>query len=219
MSNSKKQLQAIFFDFDGVIIDSTGVKIEGFKALFQDYPPEVISQIVDYHILHGGISRVEKIRYAHEHILGVPLTEKELDIWASRYSELVFEKVIEVDWIAGAIDFLENVPDHVRVFVISGTPEWELKMVIENRQIGGYFDKILGSPILKTAHIKSLLQQYRLVPENCVFIGDALTDYHAARETGLFFIGIQGEVTFPDGTVILPDCTDLREVIGYRFLF
>jgi phosphoglycolate phosphatase-like HAD superfamily hydrolase len=46
-----------------------------------------------------------------------------------------------------------------------------------------------------------------------VFVGDALTDYNAARETGLHFIGIQGEVMFPDGTIVLADCTGLESAI------
>jgi phosphoglycolate phosphatase-like HAD superfamily hydrolase len=79
--------------------------------------------------------------------------------------------------------------------------------------MGKYFREILGSPIRKPAHIRNLLAAYNLNPENCVFVGDALTDYYAAQETGLSFIGIQGDIEFPDATIVLPDCRELKQKI------
>ncbi|MBT4528040.1 MAG: hypothetical protein HOC24_15955 [Deltaproteobacteria bacterium] len=49
--------------------------------------------------------------------------------------------------------------------------------------------------------------------KRCCFIGDAMTDYYAALDTGLNFIGIQGENSFPDDVVVLPDCTNLEQHI------
>ncbi len=72
----KQKLQALFFDFDGVIVDSNSTKTAAFRALFKDYKEQVIAEIVAYHRRHGGISRVEKIRYAHQHIIKQPLTDK-----------------------------------------------------------------------------------------------------------------------------------------------
>ncbi len=214
---NKQRLQAIFFDFDGVIVNSIATKTEAFRTLFSDYNEKIVAQIIAYHQQRGGISRVEKIRYAHQYIIKQPLTDEELVSWATEYSRLVMEKVICADWIKGAHEFLAKIQGLLPIFVISGTPEPELKEIIERRKISGYFDKILGSPIRKPAHIRKLLSDYQLVPERCVFIGDALTDYNAARETNLQFIGIQGEVTFPDGTNVLPDCRGLEQAISECF--
>jgi phosphoglycolate phosphatase-like HAD superfamily hydrolase len=76
------------------------------------------------------------------------------------------------------------------------------------------FDEILGSPVRKPVHIRDLLNKYQLSPNGCVFVGDALTDYNAAVETGLHFIGIRTEVDFPDGTFSLPDCSSLKEAVA-----
>ncbi|MGW8195826.1 MAG: HAD family hydrolase [Desulforhopalus sp.] len=202
-------LQAVFFDFDGVIVDSNRVKTEAFCKLFGDYNDDIIDQVVEYHRQHGGISRVEKIDYAHRHIIKKSLTPEKLAQWASTYSRLVTQKVIEAEWIAGAQKCLDYLHGRVAVFVISGTPEEELKYVIGKRKMSGYFDEILGSPTRKPEHIRHLLAQHLLAPRRCVFVGDALTDHDAAKETGLHFIGIQGEVPFPVGTKVLPDCTEL----------
>jgi len=214
----KYLLQAIFFDFDGVIVDSNATKSAAFRTLFADYGEEIVAEVVAYHQQHGGISRVEKIRYAHEHIIKQPLTEEELASWADAYSKLVVDKVIAVDWIAGAKEFLDGVAVAVPVFVISGTPEDELRHIIVRRKMSGYFQEILGSPTRKPEHIRKLLTRYRLFPEHCLFVGDALTDFNAAKETGLHFIGIQGEVAFPKGTIVLPDCRRLQDVLEQQFI-
>jgi len=58
-----------------------------------------------------------------------------------------------------------------------------------------------------------MIKQYHLNHRRCYFIGDARTDYQAALDTGLNFIGIQGDNHFPAGTISLPDCTNLEQYI------
>ena len=208
-----KENGALFFDFDGVILDTVGIKTIAFEELFRPYGDKVVSEVLEHHREHGGISRIDKIKFAHEHIIGSPLPETELVEWGQRYSQLIGDEVVAADWIPGAREFLEEVNGRVPVFVISGTPETELQQVIKQRNMGDYFKEMRGSPTRKPEHIRDLAARYRLNPDNCVFIGDAMTDYHAAQETGLLFVGIQGDIEFPEGTVVLPDCTHLRETI------
>lgn len=206
----QRELQALFFDFDGVVVDSARTKTEAFRALFHEYSGELIEKIVDHHVQNGGISRVEKIAYVHEYLLGKALTEQELKKWSERYSRLVVKKVIEVDWIAGAEEFfLEGPAEDVKVFLISGTPEEELRHILDVRGMSPLFHERLGSPVKKEVHIRRLLGDYGLDPKACVFIGDALTDYNAARATGLHFVGIQGEVELPADALVLEDCRKL----------
>lgn len=218
MRGDRKRLpQALFFDFDGVILDTTRIKSEGFRKLFKEYSEQVINKIIAYHQLHGGISRVDKILYAHETIIGTPLSAIELEAWARQYSELVLEEVIAAPWIAGAKHFLELWPQEIPVFVISGTPEQELLAILERRKMKKFFDEVLGSPTKKVPHIEMLLRKYHVDPESCLFVGDAMTDYNAAKDTCLRFIGIQSDTSFPAGTFVLPDCTMLKEAILQLF--
>lgn len=206
-----------FFDFDGVVVDSVGVKTEAFRTLFEPYGPEILHQVLEHHRLNGGISRIDKIQYSHTHFVGAPLSADELRDWGTRYSELVVDRVIAAPWIKGAEEFLQEMHGRCRIFVISGTPEEELKRVIAVRNMGHYFDEILGSPIRKPTHIRTLLSTYGLEPASSVFLGDALTDYYAARETGLHFLGIQGDVELPEDAQMLPDCTGLKKALAQLF--
>jgi len=210
---NRQKLQALFFDFDGVIVDSTSTKTEGFRSLFDEYGSEIVEKVVEYHQLHGGISRVDKIEYAHRNFLKSPLSKADLGCWGDRFSELVVEKVIRAHWVAGAKEFLDDMLDKVPIYVISGTPETELKYILEQRSMSFYFKEILGSPIRKPEHIMNLLGKYSLNPSQCVFVGDAMTDYDAAMETGLNFVGIKSEIEFPAAATVLKDCTGLLESI------
>ena len=215
MSNAKEI--GCFFDFDGVVVDSVGVKTEAFRKLFEPYGNEILAQVLEHHRLNGGISRIDKIQYSHTHFVGTPLSENELKSWGRRYSDLVVDRVISAPWIRGAEEFFKEMQGRCRIFVISGTPEDELKKVIKVRNMDHYFTEILGSPIKKSAHIRALLAAYQLQPTSCVFIGDALTDYHAARETGLHFLGVQGDVDLPDEARMLPDCRALKQAMSEIF--
>ncbi len=210
-------LHTIFFDFDGVLADSTKIKTDAFRELFKPYGSSTVNAIVEYHLLHGGISRVDKIHYSFKEILKQPLSGRELQNLAEQFSSIVLDKVIKSDWIGGAKEFLEEVHKKVRLIVISGTPDDELKLVLHKRQMDHYFTDIVGSPVKKPQHIDIFLEKYNLTPKNCMFVGDALTDYNAATHAGLHFIGIQQDITFPPGTTVLPDCTGLADEIQKLF--
>ena len=51
--------EAIFFDFDGVLVDSVSIKTEAFRKLFKGFGQQCVEALVYYHIEHGGISRVK----------------------------------------------------------------------------------------------------------------------------------------------------------------
>ena len=208
-----KKNSAVFFDFDGVLVDSTETKTNAYRELFKSYGQDVVSKIVEHHQQHGGISRVDKIIYAHQHFIDGPYSEETVAEHAQKYSELVFEKVVKTNWIPGAEEFVKLHSQHIPLFIISGTPEAELIEVVKHRNMEHYFKEVLGSPIRKPEHIRSLVDRYNLDIKNCFFIGDALTDYYAAKETDMPFIGIYSEVAFPEGTTVLPDCTDLMETM------
>lgn len=212
-----KQLQAIFFDFDGVLVDSNRIKTEAFHDLFQQYDQNIIEEIVAYHQHHGGISRIVKIQYAFDHIIQQQLGDKELRLLGETYSRLVIDKVVAADWIAGAFQFLEKMYKTFPLFVVSGTPQEELQMIIEKRGMKHYFNEIAGSPVRKPEHIRQICAKYRLKPARCLFIGDANTDYHAAQECHMPFIGIQGDYTFPTNTLVLANCINLYDTVCSLF--
>jgi phosphoglycolate phosphatase-like HAD superfamily hydrolase len=75
-----------------------------------------------------------------------------------------------------------------------------------------YFTSIHGSPRYKGPIVMDLLSRHGLNGPDCLFVGDAMTDYRAAAETGLQFIGRVGageHNPFPGDTTIVEDLTTL----------
>lgn len=162
-----------------------------------------------------GISRVEKIREAHLLFLGIDLSEEELGVLAERYSSMVVDAVVECDWVAGAKAFLDAHVGQTPMFVISGTPQDEMRRIAERRGMTDYFVSVRGSPPRKPPIFRELLDKHGFAPERTLYVGDARFDYESATEVGLWFVGRvpHGKPSpFPAGTQTIADLDELSEL-------
>ena len=181
-------IRAIAFDFDGVLAESVDIKTRAYSLLFKGEGDQSIRQIVDFHLKNGGISRFEKIRKIYNDILNRPLSETHYHELCVQFSNLVVEEVVLAPWVNGAEEFLIKNEKKYTFAVVSGTPEDELKKIVQRREMEHFFDSVRGSPKNKVTLLGELMDTYQLKPKEMVFIGDAETDWHAAREVGLPFI-------------------------------
>lgn len=203
---------AILFDFDGVLAESAAIKAWAFAKLYEDFDDRVRQGAISHHAANAGISRLEKIRFVHREYLGIDLTEAEVAQWGDRYSLLVEEAVTAAPWVPGARAFVESQAGQRPLYVVSGTPEEELRRIADKRGMARWFKGIFGSPRRKEPIIRDILAAENLTPDRVLFIGDATTDSDAAAATGLRFLGRvpPGEASpFPSGTATIPDLTGL----------
>ena len=119
------QFKNLIFDFDGVLVESNDIRIEGFRRLFQDYPENEVSQLMSYVEINGGISRYVKIRYFFEVIRRESLEIEDLQSWANRYSKLVKEKIIQAESVIGS-NFFSNYGKRFQSAIVSGYDQAEL---------------------------------------------------------------------------------------------
>lgn len=183
-----KELKNFIFDFDGVILDSLDCKTEAFYQMYLPYGKGIAEKVRHYHILNGGISRFEKFKIWHKEHLGVDLSEKEIQELADRFSESVFEKVVNSNPIPGAIEFIKRYSKDFKFFIISGTPEDEIKKICDSIGISSCFKEILGSPMNKKEWCSYLKTKYDdITSSNTIFLGDALSDFEAAQDSNFFF--------------------------------
>jgi len=178
----------IVFDFDGVILESNDIKTNAFQELFRAYP-EHQERIVQLHLDNGGMSRFEKFKIIYRDFLKKLLDVDELDRLGTRFSDLVFQAVLQCPFVSGAREFLEKYSAHYRLFVASGTPQEELRSIVKIRRLDALFQGVYGSPTTKTEILQRIMNEAGLNPTDLVFIGDALGDYQAARDMNIGFIG------------------------------
>jgi len=189
--NSKptyKNLKNFIFDFDGVILDSLNCKTEAFYQIYLPYGEEIAEKVKQYHILNGGVSRFEKFKTWHKKHLKVELSEKEIQDLANQFSDLVMDNVIKSNPIIGAIKFIKRYSKDFNFFIISGTPDDEIKKICDAIGIADHFKEILGSPKNKKTWCNELKSMYEeLKSDNTIFLGDALSDFEAAQDNNFFF--------------------------------
>ncbi|MBW1676570.1 MAG: HAD family hydrolase [Deltaproteobacteria bacterium] len=184
------QYEAFFLDFDGVLADSVEVKTQAFTRLFEPYGVEVVAKVIEHHRNHGGMTRDDKFRHYYTEFLGEPLTEEDLADLCQRFARLVVDEVVHAPEIPGAESFLKEWHDQVPCFVISATPEEEIREIVQRRALDVYFRDVLGSPVSKKDNLEAVLNRYALHPGGCIFFGDAESDYRAARQCKVPFLGI-----------------------------
>jgi len=201
--------ELLIFDFDGVICDSVNIKTQAFIELYKNYGSKIQEQVREYHLLNSGISRFEKFKYFQSVLLKQEFIEKDINNLAKKFSKLVKEKVINSPYIDGALEFLTK-NSSKRQFVCTGTPQVEIVEIAKKRGIFNLFENLYGSPKSKVEIINDILRQTNVKKNNCVFFGDAMTDYKASFKCNIPFIGIRNsETTFPKGTEIIENFNEI----------
>lgn len=210
----KVHYEAFFFDFDGVLADSVELKTRAFAILFEPYGPEVVARVVAHHRYYGGMTRVEKFSHYYREYLGKSLSNQEMTDLCRRFSALVVDEVVAAPEISGAGEFLQRWCGRLVCFVISATPEEEIKEIVKRRGMDGYFKEVLGAPASKKKNLETLLAKYDLNPSRCCFFGDAESDYWAAHTCGVDFYGIVPGEDAP----LIGACPEVRWSKGFTGL-
>lgn len=181
-------IRVLALDFDGVIVESVGIKDQAFEEIFKQYP-EQLAQIMEYHRSHNATIRYDKFKYITETILHQPYSETIGQKLGEKFSRYVFKKIVACPSVPGAKEFLEYFYGRLPLYLISMTPEEELTSILKARNLATYFKKVYAYPWEKKESIQDILRQEQCAPQQVVFIGDTLEDYQTANECFVHFVG------------------------------
>ena len=180
-------IKNIFFDFDGVIAESVSAKTYAFEEMYLPYGNDIALKVVEYHKLHGGVSRYEKFKYFHKEFLNQEIDQKKVDELAIQFSNIVLDKVINSDEVLGANYFLEKFHKKLKFWVITGTPSKEIELIAEKEKLTSFFIGLHGSPKNKRYWTENLIKEHNLNRDEIIFLGDATTDMNAANYSKIHF--------------------------------
>lgn len=182
--------KVLFWDFDGVILDSVPIRNEGYWHALKEYPDEQVEKLIRYQQLNGGISRYVKFRYFYEDILGKEISEEKVNSYAKTFSEYMVQRLTDKSLLIDeTIRFIENHYESIPMHIVSGSDQEELRFLCKELEIDHFFKSIHGSPTPKIDLVKQVLYLERYHPEDAALIGDSINDYDAARLNGLTFYG------------------------------
>ena len=181
------ETKAIVFDFDGVILESVDVKTKAFALLFEDYPDQ-LPAIIDLYKKHGGMSRFEKFKIIYKDILKEPLTEEKKESLGKQFSDSAYQEVLSSPLVKGAKEFLQAHHKEFYLFVASGTPDTEIKSIIKDLDLDGYFKEVFGSPSKKKDIILEIMDKFGFKNSEVIMVGDSINDEEGAKAAGVSFV-------------------------------
>jgi phosphoglycolate phosphatase-like HAD superfamily hydrolase len=212
-------ISVVVFDFDGVILESADVKTDAFAELYADHGPEVVARVREHHLANLGISRFKKFAWIAEHVLRRPHSEADGHHLGERFSALALAKVLSCPFVPGAEAALAALGSRgLPMFVASGTPGEELQMIVERRGLAPTFRAVHGAPREKPDVLREVMAGLGVGPAQLLFIGDGMSDYRAAQNTGVAFLARDTPPLHDDwvrlGARREPDLTRLPDVIA-----
>ena len=157
--------------------------------LFEEIKKEQKEYILNHHINNQGLSRFKKIPHYMKY-LGMETKESNVQIYLNRFSELVFDGVINSDWVEGVLEILSELDKSI---LITATPQDEIERIIEKIEIGKFFNKVYGSPKTKIECVEDFIESKDINLNNCLFIGDSKSDLQCANHFDMKFLFIKNE--------------------------
>jgi len=183
-------IKNIIFDFDGVILDSIPVKTEAFRKLFEKFPKEKVSELIEFHIENGGMSRYKKIEYFFTIILNREINEIEVLKYAKKYSKITKEELTQSKYlIKDCINFIKQNYQNYNLHIASGADEQDLLYICKELDLTQYFLSIHGSPVVKNEIVAKILLENKYKKIETRLIGDSINDYEAANANEIEFYG------------------------------
>ena len=190
-------LQAIIFDFDGVIADSEPLHLRAYQQVLQTEGIELTRE--DYYARYLGFDDSGLFR-ALAKDRGISITDEKVDGWIDVKTQIV-EDLLTSDAILfpGAVTCIQTLAKSRPLAIASGALEPEIALVLNHTGLADCFkaissasDGVRGKPapdlyLLALAKLRHLLE---VNATGCVAIEDSHWGLEAARLAGLRTVAI-----------------------------
>lgn len=180
-----KSYDNIILDFDGVILDSNGIKKEAiYKASFEFSDKLFHSEFVEYFTSNNGIPRETKIkRY---------FSGDNFDKILRNYNTLLVAMLRDACLTKNIELFLEKIAYYnIRPCILSGGDKDEIISILKSRNMIDKFNLIMGGPLTKYNNLDNSNLKGKIL-----YIGDSLIDYEVAKKYNFDFIFMYGYTQF-----------------------
>ena len=174
-----KNYTHLFFDCDGVILNSNQIKTDAFYKLAFNFGELQAQKLVNYHIENGGISRYEKIKFFQKNILknkNIKLYQELVD----NYGKILKEKLIKAEISKGVFKIKKFFPNS-KITVVSGSDQNELRWLFKEKRIDHLFNNVIfGSPKNKIEILEEIFSGFK-GEEKSIFLGDSKYDFEVSK--------------------------------------
>ena len=189
MKNLNLSQFGVLWDLDGVVIESSRQHLESWTNVL---PRFGLTMSKELHEQTFGMNNREILTI----ILGEP-PDEDLLHRVSWEKESAFREIIRgtIGPLAGAVELLGDLHSaKMRQAIASSAPEENIQVVVDELQIGGYFQALVSGHDLPAkpdpAVFKEAARQIDLQQEACVVVEDAVVGIRGAIRAGMRVVGV-----------------------------
>jgi phosphoglycolate phosphatase-like HAD superfamily hydrolase len=185
------RFDAVVFDLDGTLIDSEPAKRAAFFTLFPGDCGSSVGEVLRaepqasrYEIIPRVIARLEA--------RGVRLPPgQDAAERIEAYGRAALAGAAAAPELPGATALLRALQGRCRVYVSSGTPEPDVRALLEARGWRGLVDGVFGHPRDKSRTLAQLVRDHGGRAARLAVVGDGDSDERAAAANGCAFFRIR----------------------------
>jgi len=186
----RSEIKNIFWDFDGVLLDSNAIRDYGFCEVLKEFPKQQVDKLLAFHRENGGWSRYIKFRFFFEEIRNEKISDSEVQSWADKFSNAVLFRLKNHNLLINdSLNFVKSNFEKYNMHIVSGSDGIELNYLCEYFKIDKFFKTIQGSPTPKKELVKIVMEGHKYDATKTVLVGDSKNDWEAAIENKIEFIG------------------------------
>lgn len=194
-------LKAVLFDFDGVVADSMGLKLECYLHALRGFRPDP-ARVEELQIRNAGHPRREVLRAMHRSLLGSEPAPESLDRLVADFEGQDESNRGSIRLVPGVLDLLKSLQGRLRTAIITGTPQDVIDRTVDQLRLAPFFDQVRGTPGDKASHMRAAMEDFGASPRECAYIGDAEGDQRSADVAGVPFVAFGGRARFAPGAVL-----------------
>lgn len=178
--------QEIFFDLDGVILDTNPIKARNIGEAVAFKGTDFSKKFVAYFTANNGIPREIKIRKY--------LSGEEAGRVLKNYDELNLGNLHEALPLPGVIEFFQHLNvQGIPIHVFTGGTEIEAVGLLEKIGLMPYFKGVFGGPRTKKENFDRQCHERPIL-----MFGDSKSDYEFAAAKNLNFVFVYGYTQFTE---------------------
>jgi len=193
----KQKIQAIVFDFDGVVADSEPLYRKAEEKFFAEHGVTIPSEDWKY---FKGLSEEGFFKLASEKY-GISAHSEAL---RSRSRVLFLEEIKHnLRYLPGFEEFFEDIKGKYRVGLVTSTPRLILEWIFSNTEIKNHFEYIITADDVKKrkpdpAPYLEICKKMNIKPEQVIVIEDSINGVNSAVKAGAITIGFTSSLSEED---------------------
>ena len=209
-------VKVLFLDYDGVIADSMGAKVEAMADAFAPYTRDRAA-VADGFRRHAGSGRELVFDRIHEDLLGAPLDGPTRERILGAFLDRIDAINAAIALFPGVQAFIEGQAATRLVVVVTGVPQEEAERQLQRLGLAPYLASVHGATreTPKHIHMGRFLEARAIQPADALFMGDSHADMRESALAGVPFIGIGTPDFFAAGAplAVVPRLPDLAPLI------